>query len=266
MLGFLFLPVLSPNAPAGTAVIGSLCRASHYSSQVKVMYVIDGDTVKLDSGESLRLIGLDTPEIGHEGNADEPGARAATNYLKSLLLHQATVPVIFGTEKRDHYGRLLGHLFLKDGTNIQALLLAGGYGTPLIMPPNLRFLDCYSATAAAAIAEKNGIWSYRRYQILKADKLTPAMGGYRRIRGIVARVNESRSAVWINIGTYLALRIVRTDLKYFTGVDFSRLKGKTAIASGLLYRRKGQARMRIRHPFDLQINQDRVNQAASDKS
>jgi len=256
MLGFLYFPVLSPPASAGAVVIGSRCGALHYSSQVQIMYVIDGDTVKLDSGDSLRLIGLDTPEIGHEGNADEPGARTATNYLKFLLPHHPTVPVVFGMEKHDHYGRLLGHLFLKDGTNIQALLLTGGYGTPLIMPPNLRFLDCYSSAAAAAIAAKKGIWSYRRYQILDAHQLTPAMRGYRRIRGFVTRVGESRSAVWINIGTYLALRIVRTDLKYFTDVDFSRLRGKTVIARGLIYRRKGESRIRIRHPVDLQISQD----------
>lgn len=256
MLGSLFLPALLLPTLAYTAVIGSRCRALHYSSHVQIKYVIDGDTVKLDSGDSLRLIGLDTPEIGHEGNADEPGARAAANYLKSLLPHHPTVHVIFDQERRDHFGRLLGHLFLEDGTNIQALLLSGGYGTPLIMPPNLRFLDCYRSGATAAIAAKKGIWSYRRYQLLDAHQLTPAMRGYHRIRGLVTHIGESRSAVWINIGAHLGLRIVRTDLKYFTGINLSGLKGKTVVARGLVYRRKGQSRMRIRYPLDLQISPD----------
>ena len=256
IFGLLCLSGLFPTTLAAAAGTEPLCRTSHYSSRVQIQYVIDGDTVKLGTGASLRLIGLDTPEIGHEGRPDEPGARAAANYLKTLLPHLTIVPLVFGSERHDHYGRLLGHLFLKDGTNVQALLLAGGYGTPLIMPPNLRFLDCYRAMSAAAIAANSGIWSYRKYQIINAGDLNAATHGYHRIRGRVTRTGASRSSIWIDMGTHLALRIVRSDLKYFTGLDLSRLRGKTVVARGLVYQRNGQMRIRVRHPLDLQINPD----------
>lgn len=254
MLGFLFLVTIIPSL--ATAAGGPQCRTVNYHSQVRVKYVIDGDTVKLDTGDSLRLIGLDTPEIGHDGAADEPGARAAADYLKSLLPQHPSVPVVFGVERHDRHGRLLGHLFLMDGTNIQALLLAGGYGTPLIIPPNLQFLDCYHAGATAAMDAYRGIWSNPEYQLMDARKLTPAIRGYHRIRGLVTHTGTSRSSLWLNMGKLLALRIVKSDLKYFTGIDLAGLAGKTVVARGLVYRRKGQSRIRIRHPVDLQISPD----------
>lgn len=255
---FVLLSLLQlPCAAQAGAAPGSGCRSHHYSSHVRIKYVIDGDTVKLYSGNSLRLIGLDTPEIAHEeGETDEPGARAATNYLKALLPGHPVLPAVYGEERHDRHGRLLGHLFLEDGRNIQALLLEKGYGTPLIMPPNLGFLDCYRAAAATAIAAHRGIWSYRRYHIINASDLTPMAHGYHRIRGVVTRTGASRSSIWIDLGSHLALRIVRSDLKYFTGMDLSRLKGKSVVARGLVYRRKGQLRMRIRHPLDMQLRAD----------
>jgi endonuclease YncB( thermonuclease family) len=255
MLGFLCLTTLFPQTlPAAAGA--PRCRTGDYHARVRVKYVIDGDTVKLDSGDSLRLIGLDTPEISHDGRPDEPGARAAANYLKSLLPQHPSVPVVFGAERHDRHGRLLGHLFLRDGTNIQALLLAGGYASPLIIPPNLQFLDCYRAGAAAAMGAHRGIWSYPEYQLIDAAELTPAVRGYRRIRGPVTRTGTSRTSLWINLGKHLALRIVKSDLKYFTGIDLSGLAGITVVARGLVYRRKGQLRMRIRHPLDMQIIPD----------
>jgi hypothetical protein len=125
------------------------------------------------------------------------------------------------------------------------------------MPPNLRFLDCYRAGAAAAIAANSGIWSYHQYQIINAGDLSPATHGYHRIRGQVTRTGASRSSIWVDLGTHLALRIVRSDLKYFAGLDLFLLAGKTVVARGLVYPRNRQLRMRIRHPLDMQISPDK---------
>ena len=252
MLLALFLPGCVVAAPAFVNVAAPLCQARQRPARVNIKYVIDGDTVKLNTGVSLRLIGIDTPEIGHEGRADQPGARAAGAYLKSLLDNGRAAAVVYGAQRHDHYGRLLGHLFLLDGSNVQALLLAGGYATPLIMPPNLGFLDCYQRAAAAAMAAHRGIWSYPDYQVIAAHELAPDTRGYRRVTGRVTGIGNSRSSVWVELGASLALRIVRSDLKYFTGTDLSRLVGETIRARGRVYRRNGQLRIRIRHPLDLQ--------------
>ncbi|CAG0909302.1 unnamed protein product, partial [Cyprideis torosa] len=52
---------------------------------IEVEAVIDGDTLKLTSGEFVRLIGIDAPEIGHNGKASQPHAQEAKKYLLSLV-------------------------------------------------------------------------------------------------------------------------------------------------------------------------------------
>ncbi|MBI2969765.1 MAG: thermonuclease family protein, partial [Gammaproteobacteria bacterium] len=101
--------------------------------------MIDGDTVALAGGERVRLIGIDAPEVGRDGAASQAGAEDATAALVNLVQEEGGgfVGLVHGRERRDTHGRLLAHLFLRDGTNVQARLLAEGFAVPLIIPPNL---------------------------------------------------------------------------------------------------------------------------------
>jgi endonuclease YncB( thermonuclease family) len=70
---------------------------------VLVTRVVDGDTVELGNGESVRVVGIDTPERGECGY-DE----AAANLERLVLGRQVRLRV--SDEDRDHYGRLLRYL------------------------------------------------------------------------------------------------------------------------------------------------------------
>ena len=79
--------------------------------------------------------------------------------------------------------------------------------------------------------------------------------GFRFIYGIVERITESRSSIWINLQNNVALRIHKDDLNYFNKNDLMSLQGKTIEANGWLYKRNKQLRMRVRHELDLkQVN------------
>ena len=52
---------------------------------VSVQRVVDGDTVRLRDGRSVRMIGLNTPELGKKGRSDEPFAMAARKRLEMLV-------------------------------------------------------------------------------------------------------------------------------------------------------------------------------------
>lgn len=236
------------------AAAAATCTADAYDASVGIDYVIDGDTVILDSGEHLRLIGLDTPEIDHGGGPSEPGALAARDALRALLGGPGPYPLVYGRERRDHYGRLLGHLFLPDHGNVQALLLRGGHATPLTLPPDLRFLDCYRAAAGAARDARRGIWALPRYRPVNAADLPPRARGYHIVRGTVTRIGDSRSSVWVNLGRGFALRILRGDLEWFGDIPLhDGLEGRRVEAQGLIYRRNNQLRMRLHHQADLYI-------------
>jgi len=229
------------------------CHAASYDAYVAIKYVIDGDTVIRENGDRIRLIGLDTPEIGHDGSPDQDGAINARVYLDSLLKHHTTLAIVYDIERRDRHDRALTHLFLPDGTNVQALLLRDGLGTPLTIPPNLLFMQCYRQQALQASMARRGIWRLKQYQPVSVTELTGRERGYRIIEGQVTRIGKSPSSIWLNLENNTAIHIVPMDLQYFNEVDMKNIAGKTVRASGSLYRRNKELQMRLRHQIDLEI-------------
>lgn len=239
--------------PAVTA--DPACRSGEYDDRIGVQHVIDGDTIVMDDGRKLRLIGIDTPELGRDDRPAQPFAVEAKAFLVSLLqAHPGGLHVIYGRERQDNYQRRLGHLFLEDGENIQALILAAGLATPLTIPPNLRFLECYRSSTKKAAGSRSGIWSLKQFQPLRVQDLTGSERGYRVVTGTVSRIGDSSSSVWVNMGGSFALRILKSDLKYFTDLDIHKLKGNTVEARGMVYRRNNQLRIRIRHPVEIRLS------------
>src|SRR5215211_9376213 len=110
------------------------------AAMVTVLRVVDGDTVEIDLGgerEDLRLIGVDTPETVKPGEPVQCfGPRASA--FAHRLLEGREVRVVFGVERRDVYGRLLGYVHL-DGRMVNAVLLRRGLARTLTIPPNDRF-------------------------------------------------------------------------------------------------------------------------------
>ena len=84
-----------------------------------VVNVVDGDTLDLDNGERVRLVGIDTPERG------ECGYDEATMVLASMVLNQ-TVTLEPSDEDRDKYGRLLRYVVV-NGVDAGGQMLAQGY-------------------------------------------------------------------------------------------------------------------------------------------
>ena len=74
------------------------------ASAVEVDYVVDGDTIRLGSGAYVRLIGIDTPEVG------ECGYRAATKALDEMVGPSVGLPNPSSVDDKDGYGRLLRYV------------------------------------------------------------------------------------------------------------------------------------------------------------
>lgn len=242
---FLFAPLAIAEAAAGS------CSPTEFDADARIARVPDGDTVVLDDGAYVRLIGVDTPELARHLRPPQPGAEIARDFLAELLPSGTAVRMDFDIERADRHGRTLAHLFLQDGGNVQERILAAGLGTPLTVPPNLGFLDCYRGAAAAAMAAKLGVWRLRQYRPLPAAEIPESARGYRAVRGRVTRRAESAESLWLEIDGRVALRVERTDLPWFRGFDLRNVAGAVLEARGMIYRRNGQLRMRIRHPADL---------------
>ncbi|MBI5041743.1 MAG: thermonuclease family protein [Gammaproteobacteria bacterium] len=230
------------------------CTADRIDEQVRVSLAYDGDTVTLIDGRRVRLIGIDTPELGRRDQAHQPGALAARDRLRQLLFsHQQRLDLRFDAERQDKYGRLLAHAFFSDGSNLVEQLLVEGAGTQLVIPPNTWQASCYQQAVRSARQQHRGIWALPTYQPTPVEQLSLRDEGFRIVRGRVSHLSNSASAVWINLAGNVALRIERQDLPEFRNFDLDALAGNTLEAQGWLYARSGQLRMRVRHPAALNI-------------
>jgi micrococcal nuclease len=104
---------------------------------VKVVHVVDGDTVVVDDGhgrETVRLLGVDTPETVDPRKPVQCYGPEASAYTKSRL-EGRSVTLERDVETRDRYGRLLAYVVL-DGRRFNDELLRNGYARLLVIAPN----------------------------------------------------------------------------------------------------------------------------------
>ncbi|MGE4298593.1 MAG: thermonuclease family protein [Desulfovibrionaceae bacterium] len=114
---------------AGALAACVLCLAVRgYAETLRgsVVFVPDGDTLVLDSGDVVRIQGVDTPEMGRDGAPDQYFAREAREELVALVLGQDVAVTTLGGAARDRYGRVLGSVALADGQDVATLLVQGG--------------------------------------------------------------------------------------------------------------------------------------------
>jgi micrococcal nuclease len=125
--------------------------------------VIDGDTIDVairGRDERVRLLGIDTPEIHVEGGRPECFGPEAAAHTSSLLPPGTEVRLARDVVGRDHYGRLLAHVYrLPDGLLVNEELLRHGYARPLTIEPNHVFAERYVAATVAAETDGLGLWT-----------------------------------------------------------------------------------------------------------
>lgn len=238
---------------APPVVAAAPCAADRIDERTQVAYVHDGDTVRLQDGRKLRLIGIDTPELGRDGEPDQPYAIAARDALRALLAQRQELDLRFDETRQDVHGRLLAHAFLADGTSVSAWLLERGYATILIVPPDDWNVHCYQAAERHAREERVGIWGLPRYQPMPSTRLEQTARGYRLIKGRVIHVGESAHSLWLDLEGNVAARIDRQDVGYFAGIPLRDLKGKKVIVRGWVYPYNGELQLRLRYPTGLEI-------------
>lgn len=238
---------------ASSPLLSAACESDRIDEQVRVSVVSDGDSLRLNDGRRLRLIGLDTPELQPAGSPAQAAALAAREQLRQLVFtQQQQLALRYDAERKDRYGRILAHAFTRDGRNLTALLLEQGLGVVLTVPPNVWQAECYRDSAERARQARRGVWALAGYQTVASTELDLKRQGWHRIRGRVSHLSQDPQALWLHLDPRFALRISRADLRYFPALE--PLVGTNIEAQGWVYAEQGQLRMQLRYPTALYTN------------
>lgn len=98
-----------------------------------VAHVIDGDTIELESGERIRYLLVDTPEI--TGGKNECYGAGARDFNRNLVMGEGKkVTLTYGEACGDRYDRLLAYVSV-DGVEVNAELIKRGMGCVMFIPP-----------------------------------------------------------------------------------------------------------------------------------
>jgi len=131
------------------------------SDVASVIRVIDGDTVVLRLQgviETVRLIGVDTPETVHPTKPVGCFGPEASAFTHSALKPKTQVRVQRDVEARDRYQRLLVYLYLLDGTFINQELLRLGFARTMNITPNTAFATKFASIETVARENQIGLW------------------------------------------------------------------------------------------------------------
>jgi len=144
---------------------------SYNYADILVKRAVDGDTLVLENGERVRLIGIDTPEM-HESDKLYRDSQKTQQDIKSIqklgrrayeftksMVEGKRVSLEFDVERRDKYDRLLTYVYLKDGTFLNAEIVKQGYASLMTIPPNVKYADLFLRLYREARLNKRGLWS-----------------------------------------------------------------------------------------------------------
>lgn len=221
------------------APVMALCPIAASATRVEVQRVVDGDTVRLKDGRSVRLIGINAPELGRKGWGAEPFAEAARQRLQALVAESAgRVGLVPGRERHDRHGRELAYLQGAKGGDLGSRLLAEGLAYQIVVPPNSTLSDCQQAVERQARRAGLGLWA--RPSVLKADQIDRP--GFTLLSGRVSNVRRNRGGLWIELQGGVVLHVAPERLGLFAIEALDDLKGRRVEARGWVVRRSGRGR------------------------
>jgi micrococcal nuclease len=144
----------------GALVIGAylaLTTEPLSDEEYEVAEVIDGDTIKLESGDRVRLIGINTPETG------QPFYEEATSKLEELI-GDNPVTLKKDVENKDQYGRLLRYVYVND-TFVNLEMVRSGMANSYEFEPNVKHSSEFEEAQQEARNAEKGLWTPSQFTI-----------------------------------------------------------------------------------------------------
>lgn len=248
---FCFLLALLVSVPAFAE---PACVVDWETRAAEVRRVVDGDTLLLEGGERVRLVGADAPELGRDGRPDAPLARDAQEHLDMLVtLNDHRVQLVIGPEPRDRYGRLLAMITSGRHGDFTAHLLRNGLALAVAVPPNTAAFECHLAAEREARQSRRGLWGLETGPVFAAAALDRT--GYAIVRGRAGDWRSRRNDHLLELDGVVTLRVRNGDLaEWFDGDTLERYAGRMLEVRGWVHPwSRGRFAITVQHPVTIEI-------------
>ena len=127
-----------------------------------VTRVIDGSTVVLENGDTVRYLGISAPELKKAEGGPKFYAREAAKQNKSMVLMKK-VRLEFDVDKKDAEGRLLAYVYVKT-VFVNAELVRLGCARADIHPPDIKHKDLLLDYQKQAADRYAGLWQEAKHE------------------------------------------------------------------------------------------------------
>lgn len=128
-----------------------------------VTQVVDGDTIKININgkeETLRLIGLDTPETVDPRKEVQCFGKEASNKAKELLSNKKVrIETDASQGTTDKYGRMLAYVYREDGLFYNKHMIEQGYAHEYTYGTPYKYQSEFKTAQKNAQASQIGLWS-----------------------------------------------------------------------------------------------------------
>jgi endonuclease YncB( thermonuclease family) len=214
--------------------------------------VIDGETLALADGRTLRLAEIEVPGPATRGEA-EMAARARDALAK--LVSGKPLELRYGGAQTDRHGRVVAQLFA-GGRWVQRELVRRGLARVQGAADQRIGVTALLATEAAARKARRGIWRRRFFAVRAPDEAARDAGSFQIVEGVVTDTAPVGGGVRVNFGpdwhTAFSLRIGGEALKLCraAGLDPLKLTGARLRVRGYI---DGTRRPTIEVTFPEQI-------------
>lgn len=149
--------------PASVIQSNDSAVAKEEGVKYKIIQVVDGDTIRIEVDgvvESVRIIGMDTPEVVDPRKPVQCFGVEASNQAKKLLSSQTiTLEIEESQGTRDKYRRLLGYIIMPDGRDFGTVMISSGYAYEYTYNTPYKKQSIYKQAQAEAREAELGLWS-----------------------------------------------------------------------------------------------------------
>jgi endonuclease YncB( thermonuclease family) len=226
----------------------------------RVAAVLSADTIDLETGQRVRLAGIQGPAQGRDDTPAWPLAVEAATATGLFCLGK-TVTLHYAEDRRDRWRRALAHVTTEHGAWLQGHLLRDGFTRVHTWPRTATGARALLDLERTARANRRGIWAERFYRIRNPAETWGDLDSWQIVEGRVADSAVVRGTAYLNFGidwrndfTFRAESEARRAFRG-AGIDLGDLAGRRVRGRGWIYPTNGPM-IDLTHPAQLEVLED----------